>query len=122
VEHENFTDRENAHVPDNWPSLLGRAVDDVSRVVHAEMRLFEAQLAVSAEARVENASVALIVLATFIIAEICIVTAVIVLLHQWLLSWWLSLGLAGTTTFAAGLLLWHAAIRLSKKAAGRHVE
>jgi putative superfamily III holin-X len=121
VERENFTDQERANVPENWPTLLSRAVDDVSRVIHAEMRLFEAHLAASAESLVENASVALIVLATFIIAEICIVTAAILLLHQWL-PWWLSLGLAGTTIFAAGLVLWHTAIRLSKKAAGQHVE
>jgi hypothetical protein len=117
-QHENSADREKARIPENWPTLLGRAVDDVSRVVHAEMRLFEAHFSASAEALVENASVALIVFATFIIAEICIVTAAIFLLHQWLLSWWLPLGLAGTATFAAGL----AAIRLSKKAAGRHIE
>jgi putative superfamily III holin-X len=121
VERANFRDQERASVPENWPTLLSRAVDDVSRVLHAEMRLLEAHLAVSAEALVANASVALIVLATFIIAEICIVTAVIVLLHEWL-SWWLSLGLAGTTIFAAGLLLWRVAIRLSEKTAGRHVE
>ena len=121
MEHDNFTDSEKAPIPENWPTLLGRAVDDVSRVVHAEMRLFEAHLAASAEALVENAYVALIVLATFVIAEICIGAAAILLLHQWLLSWWLSLGLLGTTTFAAGLVLWYAAIRLSKKAAGRHV-
>jgi len=63
-------------------------------------------------------AVALIVFATFIIAEICIVTAAIFLVHQWLLSWWLPLGLVGTATFAAGLGLSRAVIRLSKKAAG----
>jgi putative superfamily III holin-X len=116
VEHENyFTDRENARVPENWPTLLGRAVDDVSRVVHAEMRLFEAQLAVSAEALVENASLALTLFATFIIAEICLVSAAILLLHKWLLSWWLSLGLTGIAIFGAGLALRRVAIRLSKK-------
>jgi len=70
-QRENSADREKTRIPENWPTLLGRAVDDVSRVVHAEMRLFEAHLAASAEALVENASVALIVFATFIIAEIC---------------------------------------------------
>jgi Putative Actinobacterial Holin-X, holin superfamily III len=120
--HENFTDQEKARIPENWPTLLGRAVDDVSRVVHAELRLFEAQLAVSAEALVENASVALIVFATFIIAETCIVAAAILLLHQWLQSWWLPLGLVGTAIFAGGLALRRAPIGLNKKAAGRPTE
>lgn len=120
--HENSTDREKARIPENWPTLLGRVVDDVSRVVHAEVRLFEAHLAVSAEALVENASMALIAFATFIIAETCIVAAAILLLHQWLLSWWLPLGLVGTAIFAAGLAFRRAAIGLNKKAAGRPTE
>jgi hypothetical protein len=83
------------------------------------MSLFEAHLAVSAEALVENAVAALIVFATFIIAETCIITAAIFLLHEWLLSWWLPLAIAGTATLGAALA---AAIRISKKAAGPHIE
>jgi hypothetical protein len=100
-------DQEKTRIPENWPTLLGRAVDDVSRVVHAEMRLFEAHLAASAEALVENASVALIVFATFIIAEIC-----------YCHGRDLPLGLAGTAIVVAGLGLSRAAIRMSRKAAG----
>jgi putative superfamily III holin-X len=102
---DELTQHEPADSP-NWPTLLGRAVDDVSRIVQAEIHLFEAHLSAFVETAIKNALAMLIVLSMFVVGGTCFVGAAIVLLHRWLQEWWIAFALAGGVFLAVAIGLW----------------
>ena len=102
---DELTQHEPADSP-NWPTLLGRAVDDVSRILQAEIHLFEAHLSALVETAIKNALVMLIVLSTFVVGGTCFAGAAIVLLQRWLQEWSIAFALAGGLLFAVGIGLW----------------
>ena len=110
---DELTQHEPADSP-NWPTLLGRAVDDVSRILQAEIHLFEAHLRAVVETAIKNAVATLIVLSTFVAGGTCFVGAAIVLLHRWLQEWWIAFTLAGGMLLAVGIGLWLALAPLAK--------
>jgi hypothetical protein len=80
---DELTQHQPADSP-NWTTLLGRAVDDVSRILQAEIHLFEAHLSAFGETAIKDALATLIVLSIFAVGGTCLVGAAIVLLHRWL--------------------------------------
>lgn len=90
----------------NWPTLVGRAVDDVSRILQAEIHLFEAHLSAFVETAIRNTLATLIVLSAFVVGGTCFVGAAIVLLHRWLQEWWIAFALLGGALFAVGIGFW----------------
>lgn len=78
-----------------WPTLLARMLEDASRIVHAELRLFEANLTPLRAVAVDRAIAGLVLLHAGLIGGGCLLTAIILLLHRWL-EWWESFGIAGT--------------------------
>ncbi len=92
--------------PPNWPTLFGRAVDDVSRILQAKIHLFEAHLSALVETAIKNALARLIVLFMFVVGGTCFVGAAIVLLHRWLEEWWIAFVLARGALLVVGIGFW----------------
>lgn len=59
-----------------WPTLLTRMLEDASRIVHAELRLFEANLTPLQAAAVDRAIAGLVVLHAGLFGGGCLLTAI----------------------------------------------
>ena len=88
----------------NWSTLLGKAIDDVSRIASAEIRLLGIQISASVEGAVESILPIMIAAAIFIGAEACLLAAVVLLLHKWF-EWWISFGATGLGALIVGALI-----------------
>ena len=78
----------------DWSTLLGKLVDDFTRILRGEARLLGATIALKIDSLVVR-SVRLMVLAALALAGLaCLLAAAILLLHQWLV-WWASFGVMG---------------------------
>ncbi|HUY28069.1 MAG TPA: phage holin family protein [Candidatus Binataceae bacterium] len=97
----------------DWATLIGRAVDDVSRIVQSELHTLRADMGDYLEARVNRAIGSLALAALMASGAICILCAAVLLLHQWL-PWWQAFGCTGLAAVAAGIV-GNAAIRPSTR-------
>ena len=88
----------------NWSTLLGKAIDDVSRIAQAEIRLLGVHINASVEKAIESILPILLACALFIGAEACLLAAAVLLLHHWL-PWWISFGVAGLAALMVGFVL-----------------
>ncbi|MGO9058268.1 MAG: phage holin family protein [Candidatus Binataceae bacterium] len=88
----------------DWSTLVGRAIDDVSRIIQSEIGLFETTLSAAVEGQTDDALANLATVAVLICGAICMLGALILLLHQWL-QWWLALAIAGGVAFAVGIAI-----------------
>ena len=93
----------------DWPTLIERAMDDVSRILRSEVRMLETSIRATLEAQVSHAVAHLAIAALLIGGAICILAASILLLHQWL-PWWQAFGIAGVATVVVAIVS-NAAIR-----------
>lgn len=91
----------SAH-PD-WPTLIDRAVGDVSRIIQSELHTLQASVCDDLEARVGVMMVSLAFEALIVSGAICILCASVLLLHQWI-PWWQALGGTGLVTLVAGIV------------------
>jgi len=92
----------------DWSTLVGRAIDDVSRIIQSEIGLLETTLRAVVEEQTDYALVNLAAVAVMICAAICMLGALILFLHQWA-QWWLAFAIAGLVASAAGIAI-HAAV------------
>lgn len=83
----------------DWPTLVGRAVDDVTRILQSEAHMLETSMGAALETRLANAIATLTVIAVMLCSGVCVLCAAILLMHEWL-PLWQSFGIAG-----AGILL-----------------
>jgi len=88
----------------DWSTLVGRAIDDVSRIIQSEIGLLETTLRAVVEEQTDYALANLAVVAVIICAAICMLGALILFLHQWL-QWWLAFAVAGLVASAAGIAI-----------------
>ena len=88
----------------DWSTLVGRAIDDVSRIIHSEIGLFETTLRAAVEGQTDYALANLATVAVMICGAVCMLGALILLLHQWL-QWWQALAITGGAAFAAGIAI-----------------
>jgi len=88
----------------NWSTLLGKAIDDVSRIASAEIRLLGVQLTASVEGAVQSFLPIILAAAIFIGAEACLLAAVVLVLHKWF-EWWISCGATGLGALIVGALI-----------------
>jgi hypothetical protein len=86
----------------DWPTLVGRAVDDVSRILQSEAHMLETSLGAALETRLANAIATLTVIAVMICGGVCMVSAAILLLHEWL-PLWQAFGIAGVGILLIGI-------------------
>jgi hypothetical protein len=86
-----------------WPTLLGRMLEDLSRVIQLELQLLEARIAPSLMAMADRAIAGLVILCAGVIGGSCLLAALILLLHQWM-QWWECLAIAGIAAIGCGLV------------------
>lgn len=97
-----------AHDPETaeqWPTLFGRMFEDFSRVVQLELQLLEARVARSLTALADRVIAALMILYAGVVAGCCLLTALILLLHEWM-RWWQCFAIGGLIAFACGVAVY----------------
>jgi hypothetical protein len=88
----------------DWSTLVGRAIDDVSRIIQSEIGLLETTLRAALEEQTDYALANVAAVAVMICAAICMLGAWILFLHQWL-QWWLAFAIAGLVASAVGIAI-----------------
>ena len=86
----------------DWPTLVGRAVDDVTRILQSEAHMLETNMGAALETRIASAIATLTVVAVMVCGGVCILCAAILLIHQWL-PLWQSFGIAGAAILLIGI-------------------
>jgi len=86
----------------DWPTLVGRAVDDVTRILQSEAHMLETSMSAALQTRLASAIASLTVVAIFLCSGVCILCAAILLLHEWL-PLWQAFGLAGVCIMLIGI-------------------
>jgi hypothetical protein len=89
----------------DWPTLMGRAVDDVTRILQSEAHMLETSMSAALAARLASAIAKLTVLAVMLCGGVCMLCAGILLLHEWL-PLWQAFGLAGATILTIGIAIY----------------
>jgi len=104
----------------DWSTLVGRAIDDVSRIIQSEIGLVEVTLRAVVEEQTDYALANLATVAVMICAAICLLIALILFLHQWL-QWWLAFAIAGLGAGAVGVAI-HATVGRRVAVRKTHIE
>jgi hypothetical protein len=86
----------------DWPTLVGRAVDDVTRILQSEAHMLETSMSAALATRLASAIATLTVIVIVSCGGVCIVCAAILLLHEWL-PLWQAFGLAGVSILLVGI-------------------
>jgi len=86
----------------DWPTLVGRAVDDVTRILQSEAHMLETNMSAALATRLATAISTLTLVAVILCGGVCILCAAILLLHQWL-PLWQSFGLLGVAILLVGI-------------------
>jgi hypothetical protein len=86
----------------DWPTLIERAVNDVSRILQSELHMFQTTMRAALEAQIATAVAFLAIVAVIVCGAICILCATILLLHQWF-PWWEAFGMAGVAACVIGI-------------------
>ena len=94
---------ERAAASPDWATLTERALDDVSRIVRSEIHMLQTSIETAVEARIDSLVTRSMTITAMVCGALCILCAVILLLHQWL-PWWQSFGIAGFSLLAAGVV------------------
>jgi Flp pilus assembly protein TadB len=88
-----------ADVHQDWPSLIGRAVDDVSRILHSEADILQTRLGDSIRAGLNHSAE---VVAIFLWSVGFLLLGVILFLHHWL-PLWSAFGVVGLCTMIGAI-------------------
>lgn len=92
---------ENSGTTAEWSTLLGRVLEDLSRIIRLELQLLEARIAPSLTGMADRAIAALVILFAGVIGGSCLLAALILLLHEWM-KWWQSFAIGGVVALACG--------------------
>jgi hypothetical protein len=95
-------DLRTSETPD-WPQLLSKTVDDLSRIARTEGELLEASLKRLVEAQTDRIAGMAFLLVALIYASLLLLGGVVLLIHLWL-AWWLSFLITGFAVALAGVL------------------
>jgi hypothetical protein len=87
----------------DWPTLVSRAVDDVTRILQSEAHMLQSSMSAAIETRVAAAIATLSIVAVMICGAICVVCAGILLIHQWL-PLWQAFGIVGGGILLIGIV------------------
>jgi hypothetical protein len=109
-ERQHRTGNEAQEVHADWSTLVARAVDDVSRILHSEVDLLHINLSATLRAQTDYALATLAMVAAFICAAVSALAALILLLHesfQWWhgLPWWQCFAIASFLMFLVGIAI-----------------
>ena len=101
--HRNDRLRVEARETD-WGTLLGRAVDDLTRIMHSEAQLLSLSLKSLFDQEIDRVIAFVITGALMAGGAICILAAAILFLREYLmLPWWQSFGAVGLALFAVAI-------------------
>ena len=94
----------------DWTTLVAQAVDDVSRVLHAEADLLQINLVAALRAQIDYAAAIFAMVAAFICATICALAGLILFLHQSFLQWhgfpwWQAFAVGAFLMFVVGFII-----------------
>ncbi len=89
----------------DWPTLMGRAVDDVTRILQSEAHMLETSMSAALAARLADATAKLTVLAVMLCGGVCMLCAGILLIHEWL-PLWQAFGLSGAIILIIGVAIY----------------
>ena len=89
----------------DWPTLVGRAVDDVTRILQSEVHMLETSMSAALETRLASTIATLTVIAVMISGGVSILCAAILLLHEWL-PLWQAFGSAGAGVLLIGIAVY----------------
>src|SRR5690242_19469540 len=86
----------------NWPELLSKTVDDLSRIGRTEIELLEATCKRLIEAQTEKITGMMVLVVALAYGSVFLLGGVVLLIHLWL-SWWLSFLSTGIAICSAGM-------------------
>lgn len=87
----------------NWPELLSKTVDDLSRVGRTEIELLETRLKHLIEAQTDNVTGVLVLVVALSYGSLFLLGGLVLLIHLWL-AWWLSFLIIGIVIASAGMV------------------
>lgn len=87
----------------DWPTLVSRAVDDVTRILQSEAHMLETSVGATLETRLASTIATLTVIAVMLCGGVCILCAAILLIHKWL-PLWQAFGIAGVGILIVGIV------------------
>jgi uncharacterized membrane protein YqjE len=98
------------HKPESneWPALVGRIIGDVTRIIHTEIRLFQAGLNPILSTAVDRLLGNVLALVAFIAGGLCLLIALVVFLQKWI-GWDAALLVTGVISLVAGYVCSRAA-------------
>src|SRR4029077_7103346 len=94
-----------------WSTLLGRMLEDLSRIIRLELQLLEARLAPSLTGMADRGIAALVILFAGVLGGSCFLAALILLLHEWM-KWWQAFAIGGAVAIACGFIAYSIIKRL----------
>jgi Putative Actinobacterial Holin-X, holin superfamily III len=100
----------------NWPELLSKTIDDLSRIARTEMELLVAKLGLLLEAQTDKITGVLILVGALLYGSAFLLGGIVRLFHLWT-AWWLSFLITGAAVVIAGVLF-----QMTMKAAARRKE
>jgi hypothetical protein len=87
----------------NWPELLSKTVDDLSRVAKTEIELLEATLKRLIESQTDKIVGMLVLVVALTYGSVFLLGGIVLLIHLWL-AWWLSFLITGIAICSAGVV------------------
>jgi Putative Actinobacterial Holin-X, holin superfamily III len=90
---------------ESWSQIVSRAIDDISRIMQSEVRLLEASLRKVLVEQVDRILASVTAAVILIAGGVCMIAALILLLHLWF-ALWLSWGITGGVLFIVALIVW----------------
>jgi hypothetical protein len=104
-QHQPSAPANGAETGAEWPTLLGRMLEDLSHVIQLELQLLEARIAPALTAMVDRALAGLVILCAGVIGGSCLLAALVLLLHERMqIQWWECMAIGGIVAIACGLL------------------
>jgi hypothetical protein len=106
--NEIVRDRRSQNSDAQWPELVSRAVNDLSRIAHAEIRLAELGIKRLIEREIDRSLKVVVALGFLLCAAICAVGAAVIGLHTLLGFWWAAFAIVAAMSGLAGVgfFLW----------------
>jgi hypothetical protein len=102
TEKQSHTENSAPEILQDWPTLVGRAADDITRILQTEAHMLQTSMGAELGSRLANAIATLTIVAVMICGGICLLCAAILLLHEWL-PLWQAFGLAGVGVLLIGI-------------------
>jgi VIT1/CCC1 family predicted Fe2+/Mn2+ transporter len=102
-------------------ALAGRLLDDLVRIIEAEVKLLEVNFGSALTASLDRAVGRLLAVLLGLLGGACLLAALIMLLHEWL-RLWLSLAISGAVAIAAGYLVAWLGGRAAKRTESQLIE